>query len=92
MHRAARAGHTGYAAVPGIPDLRATVAARVQARTGVPTGPQNVVITPGGQSALFAAHIAALDPGERALYLDPYYATYPGTIRGAGGVAVSVPT
>ena len=92
MHRAACAGHTGYAAVPGTPDLRRSVAARVQARTGVPTGPQNVVITPGGQSALFAAHMAALDPGDRALYLDPYYATYPGTIRGAGGVAVSVPT
>ena len=92
MHKAASAGHTGYAAIPGTADLRAAVAARVQARTGVPTGPQNVVITPGGQSALFAAHMAALDPGERAMFLDPYYATYPGTIRGAGGVAVPVPT
>ena len=36
--------------------------------------------------------MAALDPGERAMFLDPYYATYPGTIRGAGGVAVPVPT
>lgn len=92
MHRAALAGHTGYASVPGTPALRAAVAARVQARTGVPTGPENVVITPGGQSALFAAHMAALDPGDRALYVDPYYVTYPGTLRGAGGVAVPVPT
>ena len=86
MHRAAMGGHTGYAAVPGTKALRETVAARVQQRTGVPTGPENVLITPGGQAALFAAHMAACDAGDTALYIDPYYATYPGTIRGAGAV------
>ncbi len=83
MHDAALGGHTGYASVPGTPSLRAAVAARVQARTGVPTRPENILITPGGQAALFAAHMAACDPGDTALYVDPYYATYPGTIRGA---------
>ncbi|MEM1351419.1 MAG: aminotransferase class I/II-fold pyridoxal phosphate-dependent enzyme [Pseudomonadota bacterium] len=86
MHRAALAGHTGYAAVPGTPDLRACVAARYTERTGVPTSVQNVLITPGGQAALFAAHMAACDPGDTALYIDPYYATYPGTLRGAGAI------
>ena len=82
MHRAAMAGHTGYAAVPGTTHLRDVVAARVQSRTGVPTNRANVMITPGGQSALFAAHAAVCDPGDTALYLDPFYATYPGTLRG----------
>ncbi len=90
MHRAAMGGHTGYAAVPGTRALRAAVAARVEARTGVPTRPENVLITPGGQAALFAAHIATCDPGDRALFIDPYYATYPGTIRGAGAVPCAV--
>ena len=90
MHRAAKAGHTGYAAIPGIPALRAEVAARVEAATGVTTAPGNVLITAGGQAALFAAHMAACDPGERALFIDPYYATYPGTLRGAGAVPVAV--
>lgn len=84
MHRAALDGHTGYAAVPGTDALRDTVAARVTARTGVPTTRANVLITPGGQAALFAAHMAACDPGDIALYIDPYYATYPGTLRSAG--------
>ncbi len=91
MHRSAMGGHTGYAMVPGIDDLRDTVAARVQARTGVPTTRDNVIITPGGQAALFAAHAAACDPGETALYIDPYYATYPGTIRSVSAVPRSVP-
>ncbi len=90
MHEAAMAGHTGYASVPGTPDLRRAVAERVQDRTGIPTGPDNVVITPGGQAALFAAHAAVCDQGDRALFIDPYYATYPGTLRGVGAEALPV--
>ncbi|MEM6897511.1 MAG: aminotransferase class I/II-fold pyridoxal phosphate-dependent enzyme, partial [Pseudomonadota bacterium] len=86
MHKAAMGGHTGYAMVPGVEELREAIAARVTARTGVPTTAANVMITPGGQAALFAAHKAVLNPGDLGLYLDPYYATYPGTIRGVGGV------
>ncbi|WP_195820439.1 pyridoxal phosphate-dependent aminotransferase [Roseobacter sp. MH60115] len=92
MHAAAMSGHTGYAAVPGTDTLRDTVAARVQARTGVPTTRNNVVITPGGQAALFAAHMAACDPGDTALYIDPYYATYPGTLRGVGAIPQAIKT
>ena len=92
MQSSAVGGHTGYAMVPGVDALRDAVAARVAARTGVPTGRENVLITPGGQAGLFAAHMALCDPGDRALYLDPYYATYPGTIRAAGAEAVRVET
>ncbi|MEJ6401741.1 pyridoxal phosphate-dependent aminotransferase [Yoonia sp. 2307UL14-13] len=92
MHQAALGGHTGYAAVPGTLSLRKTVADRIAARTGVPTTADNILITPGGQAALFAAHIAACDPGDTALYIDPYYATYPGTIRGAGAMPRAIVT
>ncbi len=92
MESSARSGHTGYAMVPGTDLLRDTVAASVQMRTGVATTRNNVIITPGGQAALFAAHTALCDPGDIALYLDPYYATYPGTIRGVGAVAKRIET
>ncbi|MBW4708024.1 pyridoxal phosphate-dependent aminotransferase [Roseobacter sp. YSTF-M11] len=92
MHASAMDGHTGYAAVPGTDSLRRTVAARVEERTGVPTTLDNVLITPGGQAALFAAHMAACDPGDTALYIDPYYATYPGTLRGVGAVPQAILT
>lgn len=90
MHKAAMAGHTGYASVPGTDELRAIVAKRVQDRTGVPTSPNNVLITPGGQSALFSAHVAVCNAGDTALYLDPFYATYPGTLRAAGAVPQAI--
>lgn len=92
MHASARGGHTGYATVPGIDELRMAVAGRITDRTGVSTGAENVLITPGGQAGLFASHLAVCNPGDRALFIDPYYATYPGSIRGAGAIPVPVPT
>lgn len=92
MNRSATGGHTGYAMVPGTLALRKSVAARIATRTGVPTTADNILITPGGQAALFAAHMAVCDPGDTAVYIDPYYATYPGTIRGAGAVPKAIVT
>jgi arginine:pyruvate transaminase len=90
MHRAARAGHTGYAAVPGIARLRAAVAARLSTQHGQSYTSDNILIVPGGQAGLFAAHHAACDPGDKALMIDPYYATYPGTIRAVGALPVAI--
>ena len=84
MHKAAVSGHTGYAPVPGIEELRALIAHRTEKKTGIRTSLENVIVTPGGQSALFAAHMAVLDEGDTAAYIDPYYATYPTTIRSVG--------
>ncbi|MEM7470191.1 MAG: pyridoxal phosphate-dependent aminotransferase [Pseudomonadota bacterium] len=92
MHKAALGGHTGYATIPGTSALRDTVAARLTERTGMATTRDNILITPGGQAALFAAHHAVCDEGDVALHCDPYYATYPGTIRGVGAVPRAIPT
>lgn len=91
MNLAAVGGHTGYASVPGTDELRDTVAKRIADHTGVPTTRDNIMITPGGQSALFASHHAVCDEGDTALFIDPYYATYPGTIRGVGAIPKPVP-
>ncbi|MBR9842141.1 MAG: pyridoxal phosphate-dependent aminotransferase [Rhodobacteraceae bacterium] len=92
MDRAAKGGHTGYAMVPGIQNLRESVARRIKEKTCVPTTYENILITPGGQSALFAAHLAACDEGDTALFIDPYYATYPGTIRSIGAEPLAIET
>lgn len=92
MYAAAKGGHTGYAMVPGTNTLRHAAADRIQKRTGVPTTIDNILITPGGQSALFAAHLAATNAGDTALFVDPYYATYPGTIRAVDAVPKPIVT
>jgi arginine:pyruvate transaminase len=65
------------------------VAERTERLTGVPTGPDEVVITSGGQAALFAAHHLAATRATGAPR-GPFSPTYPGTIRATGAVPVAV--
>lgn len=81
--REVRAGHHHYTHLPGMPRLRAAMARVTTACTGVETTPQQVLSTPGGQAALFAAALGTCDPGEHAIIIAPYYATYPPTFRAA---------
>jgi arginine:pyruvate transaminase len=82
--RALRAGHHHYTQLPGIPRLRGAMAKLSEECTGVATRPEQILAMPGGQAALYAAAQATLDPGEHAIMISPYYATYPGTFRAAG--------
>jgi arginine:pyruvate transaminase len=81
--RAARAGHHHYTHLPGLPRLREAMARTSTKSTGVTTTPSEILATPGGQAALFAAILAATDPGDHVIIIAPYYATYPPTLRAA---------
>ncbi|MEM7176768.1 MAG: pyridoxal phosphate-dependent aminotransferase [Pseudomonadota bacterium] len=84
------AGNLGYSPVEGSHGLRSAIAERVTARTQTPAHEGHIAVTPGGQSALFCAMMATLDPGESCLLLDPYYATYEQTIRSASARPIPV--
>jgi arginine:pyruvate transaminase len=81
---ALRAGHHHYTQLPGIPALREAMARISTQSTGVQTSADEIIATPGGQSALYAAVQGVLDEGGHAIVVAPYYATYPGTFRAAG--------
>lgn len=81
---AVRNGFHHYTQLPGIPRLREAMAKISTRATGVPTSANEVIATPGGQAALYAAVQGVLDPGGHAIVVAPYYATYPGTFRAAG--------
>lgn len=86
------AGRTTYGSIHGIVPLRDLIAKRGSAAHGVEIDPDHVVLSMGGQAALFAAASATLDPGDEAIVIEPYYATYAQTIRAVGGVPVTVQT
>jgi len=92
MDASARGGNLGYAAVAGSRALRAAVAARVTARGGAPAGIENVMVTSGGQGAIFASMMTALDPGQDCVILDPYYASFDVTVRAVSATPIIVET
>ncbi len=78
--------------VAGMPELRAAIAKRARADHGVDVGPEQVLVTTGGQEGLFLVMSALLDPGDEILVPDPRYTSYDQAIEHAGGVSVTVPT
>jgi 2-aminoadipate transaminase len=68
-----RAGRSlQYSTTEGDGDLRAAVAARLTAR-GLPTEPDQLLITSGSQQALTLAAAVLIEPGDRVLVEEPSY-------------------
>jgi N-succinyldiaminopimelate aminotransferase len=80
-----------YAAPQGIAALLDAVAARQEARTGVPTGREEVLIAAGATGALAAVAGAILEPGEEVLLLSPHWPLISGIVRSFHGMPVEVP-
>ncbi|MCG6857312.1 MAG: pyridoxal phosphate-dependent aminotransferase [Salaquimonas sp.] len=77
-------GHHHYTGLAGFEGLREAMARSSARSSGVATAPENIITTVGGQGALFTAVQTTLDPGEHAIVVGPYYATYPGCFRLSG--------
>lgn len=86
------AGQHHYSPVTGTIELREAVARRIAERTGVTTSSDQAIICPGGQAGLYACACLALEPGDEAIIVEPYYATYAQTVLAAGGKPVCVST
>jgi aspartate/methionine/tyrosine aminotransferase len=88
----ALAGPLPTAPLKGLPDLRAAIAANAQRDHGITATPENVLITTGGQEALFLVMNALLNPGDEILVPDPRYSSYDQAIEHTGAFSVRVPT
>jgi DNA-binding transcriptional MocR family regulator len=85
----ARLCTTGYD-LHGQPALRAAVAARFTVR-GVPTTPDQVLVTSGGMGAISLTLAGLADPGHRVLVEHPTYPNALDAVRTRGARAVPVP-
>jgi N-succinyldiaminopimelate aminotransferase len=84
---ALRAGRNQYAPGPGVPELRAAVAAHQARHYGIELDPDTqVVVTAGATEAIAAALLALVDPGDEVVVLEPFYDSYVACIEMAGGV------
>ncbi|MCZ7571684.1 MAG: pyridoxal phosphate-dependent aminotransferase [Ardenticatenaceae bacterium] len=93
---ARQAVEDGRADVPapsaGLPELREAIARKLREENGIPVDASGVLITSGGQEALYLLIQALLDPGDEILVPDPRYTSYDQAIKQAGARMVLVPT
>ena len=88
---AIRAGHNQYPPGPGIPELRAAIAAHQQHWYGLAFDPDTeVLVTAGATEAIAATLLALCDAGDEVVVFEPYYDSYAACIAMAGGVRVPV--
>ena len=78
--------------VAGLPELRQAIAQNAHRDHGITVGPENVLVTTGGQEALFLVMSALLEPGDEILVPDPRYTSYDQSIEHTGATSISVPT
>ncbi|MGW4879829.1 pyridoxal phosphate-dependent aminotransferase [Streptomyces sp. NPDC004262] len=80
-----------YPPGPGVPELRAAVAAHQERRYGLSYDPDaEVLVTAGATEAIAAALLALVEPGDEVVALEPYYDSYAACIAMAGGTRVPV--
>jgi aminotransferase len=79
--------------VEGILDLRKAIAERVERINGIKADPHTeVLVTNGGQEALFLMVQSVIDKNDEIILPEPNYNTYKDAINFAGGIRVGVPT
>jgi aspartate/methionine/tyrosine aminotransferase len=74
--RHVRAGYTKYVPNIGTDALRQAAARYFERQTGVRTGPENILITPGGVMSIASAFVALLETGDEVLLPDPGWPNY----------------
>ena len=85
--------HADYSPPAGLPALREAIAERVKRVNNIDVDPATeVVVTNGGQEALFLMVLATVGPGDEMIVPEPNYNTYADSLDFAGAAKVEVQT
>jgi aspartate aminotransferase len=85
-------GQTHYSPVPGIPELRQAVAAKLSSENGLAYTSASVVLANGAKQAIANAILAVIGPGDEVIIPAPFWLSYEGTVHLAQGTSVVLPS
>jgi aspartate aminotransferase len=88
--KAIQDGETKYTDVAGTHALRAAVAARFKADSGLDYTPDEIIISTGGKQVIFNAMVATMNAGDEAIIPTPCWVSYPDIVTLADGKPVLV--
>jgi aspartate aminotransferase len=89
--QAMQAGRTHYVTSQGILDLRNAVAKKLKQENNINADPvDEILITPGGKTALYIALLTCLNPGDEVIYFEPAWVSIKPMIEMIGAIPVVV--
>jgi aspartate aminotransferase len=84
-------GHTHYAPVAGILELREAIARKLQSENGLTYQASNIVLANGVKQAINNAILSIVGPGDEVIIPAPFWLSYEASVRFAGGTPVILP-
>ena len=74
-----------YSPVPGYPDLRKAIVAKLKKENGLDYTVNEVIVGTGGKQCVCNAVLALVNPGDEVIIPAPYWVSYPQMVKLAGG-------
>lgn len=90
--KAMREGKTHYTPPAGIPELRGAVAKLYSEHHGLPTKPEQVVISNGAKHSIHNALMAVCNPGDEVIIPAPYWVSYADLVKLTGATPIIIET
>jgi aspartate aminotransferase len=81
-------GHTHYAPVAGVPELKEAIARKLKRENGLDYAASQIVVANGVKQAINNAILSVIGPGDEVIILAPYWVSYEASVRFAGGTPV----
>ena len=79
-----------YSPVPGYPDLRKAIVAKLKNENGLDYTVNEVIVGTSGKQGICNVILALVNPGDEVIIPAPYWVSYPQMAKLAGGVPVIV--
>jgi aspartate aminotransferase len=88
--QAIRDNWSHYTPVPGFPELREAVCAKLKRDNGLVYHPDNIVVSTGAKQSLANAILSLVDESDEVVIPTPYWVTYSELVRIARGKVVEI--
>ena len=79
-----------YPPVTGYQDLREAIAEKLTKENGIPSSPEQIVVSNGAKQSIANVMLALLDPGDEVIVFAPYWVSYAELIKLAEGTPVMI--
>ncbi len=90
-YKAMKDGKTRYTSVPGVPELREAIAAKLKRDNNLSYTPDQITVGCGGKQVIYNAMVATLEEGDEVIIPSPFWVSYTDIVLLCGGKPVIVP-
>ena len=82
--------YSKYSPVPGYPDLRKAISAKLKKENGLDYGINEILVSNGAKQSVCNTILALINDGDEVIIPAPYWVSYPQMVKLAGGTPVII--